>query len=327
MRTRIVRSLYSAKHIIFKKNYLRNFHYFRARQPVVINFFHERLVCMNDRPVPVLEHKKSNEQLERKNSNVKLERKNSVPVLERPKSLDSSERKREISYGQMSNKTLNELDDKGIFQVGFARKKITYFYHSAVVFLDIHAKPTETAYLLMGRQAQYYLNKNEIKKEQGNFFSNISNLFHSFVDTTIDNEKKYDFFKNNPFVAEMSTALLTGAEVKKIVKQADQAICEHHMYNLVGSNCYSASVSILVNAMEAISTRQETSETDKENNTVFLTELYRLLTHADKDNFSIGVKNNVIVEKALQKAEQIIERRGLNDLNIEEEPENSSKIR
>ena len=115
-------------------------------------------------------------------------------------------------------------------------------------------------------------------------------------------------------MAEMSTAKLTGAEIKAIVKSADAAICQHHMYNLVESNCYSASVEILVNAMEAVNKRVAVTTMEKTVNDEAIVELNRLLKHAVHDNFSIGVSNNSIVESALEKAKDIIDKRGLDHL-------------
>ena len=140
------------------------------------------------------------------------------------------------------------------------------------------------------------------------------------TDTSIDNEKKYDFFHDSPFKAEMSTALLSGAEIKEIIKKADETICDNHLYNLVISNCYSASVDVLVNAVEIVNKRKSILPLLAEENNKTILALYELIQEARQDNFSIGVENNDIVEKALERADEIMKARGLMETYTKKHP-------
>lgn len=228
------------------------------------------------------------------------------------------EKSHTISYEKMSDKTLEQIDDKEMYTVGFARKEIAHFYHSAVVFLDEKGE-----YLVFGRQSPFFLKDEEEEKlppRKPDSFLGMVNLFHSVTDTSIDNEKKYDFFHDSPFKAVMSTAVLSGAEIKEIITKADETICDNHLYNLVVSNCYSASVDVLVNAIEVVNKRKSILPllTEQNNKTIF--SLYELVQEAREDNFSIGVENNKVVEKALERADEIVKTRGLMELYNKKHP-------
>ena len=145
------------------------------------------------------------------------------------------------------------------------------------------------------------------------------------TETSIDNEKKYDFFHSSPFKAEMSTAMLSGSEIKEIIKKADETICDDHLYNLVISNCYSASVDVLVNAVEIIHKRKSILPPIIEENNKSIMALYQLIQEAREDNFSIGVENNEIVEKALEKVDQIMRTRNLMELYEKNHPKPKAK--
>jgi len=215
-----------------------------------------------------------------------------------------------VLRSQMQSKSIDEIDDNCVYIIGFARKSILWpfpFTHSSIAFFDTSAKGEEK-WLIFGRQTPYFLSFSARRRR--NYVGGIGHLLHNLSDSKIDNEKNYDFFKGHEFNVELSTATLSGKEVKEIVKKADKEVCGDHSFdfNLLLSNCYSASTDLLACAIDAIHARQERNLYQHNQNNNSIDSIHLLLNHAKDDNLHLqaGVRTVSIVNEHLQKVEGII---------------------
>jgi hypothetical protein len=197
------------------------------------------------------------------------------------------------------------------------------FTHSAIAFLDLNTQ-SEARWLVFGRQTPYFLKPNT---EEGKLYvGGISNLLHNLTASKIDNEKNYDFFKDQNFVVEMTNVTLSGTEVRQIINRADFAICRNKTFNLVQSNCYSASISILAYAIEVIANRTARNAVEEAKNNKSILAIKELLSHAIQDNFSIGVITHPFVTKQLKKVDRIIADRQLTNSIIFHPPQEQESL-
>lgn len=219
-----------------------------------------------------------------------------------------------VTKSQMRDESLDKIKSDGRYQLGFARKEIVsilpFFTHSAAAFLDLNATG-EAKWLIFGRQTPFFL-------KGSHFFGGLNKLYHSVTDSAIDNEKNYDFFPSHDFVVEKSNVTLTGKEVKEILQNADKEVCASHNgdYNLIQSNCYSASVDVLAFAIDAIAKRTEnTAEEHAENNRCIDFIRERLLAHATQDNLHlwVGILTEPRVRAHLKAVDLLIAERHANN--------------
>lgn len=229
-----------------------------------------------------------------------------------------------VTPKQMRDEPLDKINPDGRYQLGFARKEIVDllpFTHSAAAFLDLNAKG-EAKWLIFGRQTPFFL-------KGSHFFGGLNKLYHSLTDSSIANEKKYEFFPRHDFVVEKSDVILTGKEVKEILQNADKEVCENHPHNLIQSNCYSASIDVLAFAIDAIAKRIEnTAAEHAENNRCINFIRERLLAHATQDNLHmwVGVITEPRVRAHLKAVDLLIAERYANNKFNPECRENEDHI-
>lgn len=136
-----------------------------------------------------------------------------------------------------------------------------------------------------------------------------SPLFHSSVALRKPNDK-----------TAPGAILVTGEEIKTAVEKANDRICKSQTCNMYGSNCYSASTTVLVELIKEVDKRPG----KKEDANATISELAKLLVIAGKDNFSQGVSNNKEVCKGITEVETILKKR---DLQPSPEVEKSSSLK
>lgn len=218
-----------------------------------------------------------------------------------------------VISGQMQDTAWNEIDEKKLYQLGFARKTILSvapFTHSAAAFLDVEAKD-EARWLIYGRQTPFFLKPDT--EEGRHYVGGFIHLLHNLTDSKIANEKNYRFFPTHDFEVEKIPVILTGSEVKQILQKADEEVCATHSFdfNLFQSNCYSVSVDVLACAIDIINQRIERNAAEHENSNKSIMAIRELLTHATQDNLAlgVGVDTHPVVKKHLEAVDRIIAER------------------
>lgn len=121
-------------------------------------------------------------------------------------------------------------------------------------------------------------------RKQG--FANISQkspLFHSSIGLRMVSDES---------PASSDSVVLTGAEVKQIIKNTNEEICEKQHCNLITSNCYSAATFAMGEMVHVINARTG----NEEKNTSDIRKISSVLATATLDNFGRGVSNNLKVK-------------------------------
>ena len=147
--------------------------------------------------------------------------------------------------------------------------------HSAVAFKN----PTSDKYYVYGRQSPW------------NFFNwwRDGITFH----TQMDNEKNY-LHPNYPFTAHPTGVSFTKEEIQALLTGADKEVNQRQTCNMINSNCYSASTSVLCSSVNTLLQRESFNAKDVSK------VLTVLESHPMQDHFSIGVKNNEVVVSNLK---------------------------
>jgi hypothetical protein len=226
-----------------------------------------------------------------------------------------------ISYGaistdQMICDDISQIDDAQLFQIGFTRKYCSYtgITHTSLAFRN----PETGKFLILGRQNNQFLKPNRLDAEisysrwVATYLMNISTLFH-FTETHMDNEMKYHFFPGTFFNAEISSVTLSGEEIKVLMKNIDEKICLAQRYDIVHSNCYSAVIFGLTQAIFIINGKSKEewevlADTKKD-----LTGLFTVLCQTLQDNYRMGsgTVNNSVVNMAVLDTIEILKKQNI----------------
>jgi len=186
-----------------------------------------------------------------------------------------------INNDYMSGMPPENLADSHLFYMGFCSKRgfadlleggviskygfeKSPFKHSSVLFVPIQMM-TDLRDLSESERASYLRTKKGILVfgRQSTVFrtnSSISFWSSSFKNTTqtiIDNESFYTLFPTAEFEPSMTNAILSGEEIKEIVRRVNEAICkgDNQFCNMFHSNCYSASIYMLATAIDVLHNR------------------------------------------------------------------------
>ena len=221
-----------------------------------------------------------------------------------------------IPKDQMIFDDISDLDDNKIFKVGYTFKDCSYtpITHGSLVFQDLETGK----FIVIGRQNNQFLKPDRYDADIwystwiATYMVNPYTFIH-FTETHMDNEMKYHFFPGTPFNAEMTEVLMTGAQIKALMKDIDKNICTAQSYDLVHSNCYSAVIyglTKIFTMIEAVTvdTYEEQVAVNKD-----LKRLFTLICRALQDNFKAGsgTINNSVVNLAVQNIMDILERRDM----------------
>lgn len=237
----------------------------------------------------------------------------------------------EIKPTKMISTDVENISDTKQYQLGFGRKlgfndlfskfnidKIlekSPLKHSAIAFLDLdeHKKGEQKKWLMLGRQSTVFEREHKHNPahnhphknhKEHNASLNSDHLLH----TVVANEKNYDMMHDAPFSVDLSEAVFSGAEIKRMVANTNNAICESQTCTVVGSNCYSASIFMLTEGIAAINERMDypKEKADQE-----IISLFAILKSAALNNLSEGVANNKPVVQAIDRTIAIMNKRGL----------------
>ncbi|ARH00411.1 hypothetical protein [Legionella micdadei] len=175
---------------------------------------------------------------------------------------------------------LKEWSDEHRLELMFATKEglpVRRFpiNHSAAAFHD----PSKDFFAIYGRQSPW----------------DITNWFRDGITfrTMMDNEANY-LHPKFQFKAHPTGVFLTKDEINQLLKKTDELINKPQTCNMVTSNCYSASTTVMTLAIDTLLKRPKFNAE----------EIDKLLTvlsdHPMKDHFSFGVKNNPVVMDTLK---------------------------
>lgn len=176
--------------------------------------------------------------------------------------------------------SLEHCSDNHHLELMFATKEglpIRHFpiNHSAAAFHD----PSKDRFAIYGRQSPW------------DFYNWLRDGIT--FRTKMDNEAKY-LHPKFQFKAHPTGVFLSKEEVNGLLRKADELINKPQTCNMVTSNCYSASTTIMALAIDTLLKRPKFNAE----------EVHRLLTvmsdHPLEDHFSIGVKNNMTVMSTLK---------------------------
>ncbi|VVC75392.1 hypothetical protein AQUSIP_06820 [Aquicella siphonis] len=218
----------------------------------------------------------------------------------------------EISDAQMLDTNLDDIADDQLFQLGIARKLCLSLpmtvHHASLAFRSASGE-----FLIIGRQNAQFLKSPDSNASSFAWWLvthiNLSAIYN-FTDTHMGNEKKYEFFPGSFFDAEMTDVILSGAEIKKLVKDAEEDICSQR-YDVVHSNCYSAVFYGLTKAVDLIAARAGKGQ--GQGSYEALKSIFTIISSAFQDNHRLGlggIDNDVIV-KSLANMIKKLERLGL----------------
>ncbi|WP_131764269.1 MULTISPECIES: hypothetical protein [Legionella] len=186
-------------------------------------------------------------------------------------------------------KSLDEMQDNEHYELMFATKsglpipKLP-ISHSAIAFKD----PETETFFVYGRQSPW----------------DFSNWLREGINfrTEMDNEGKY-LNKNYPFTAHPTGALFTKEEIEEFLNKTDKLINKPQFCNMVNSNCYSASTTIMGLAVETLVKRQKFDAEE-------ISKVLKVLEeHPLQDHFSLGVMNNPVVQSTLKSAISSVQER------------------
>lgn len=223
-----------------------------------------------------------------------------------------------ISRDQMMFDDISQIDDAQLFQIGFTRKYCSYtsITHASLAFRNLETGK----FLVVGRQNNQFLKPNRFDEDisysrwVATYLININTLFH-FTETHMDNEMKYHFFPGTFFNAEISAITLCGAEIKRLINNIDEKICLAQYYDIVHSNCYSAVIFGLTQAISIINSKSnERGEALVDINTKKdLTRLFTLLCQMLQDNYRMGAGsvNNTVVNRAVLSTIEILKEQNI----------------
>lgn len=186
-----------------------------------------------------------------------------------------------INNDYMSGIPPENLTDSHLFYMGFCSKRgfadlleggviskygfeKSPFKHSSVMFVPIQMMQdlrdlseseralylsTEKGILVFGRQSTAFRTHSTAC-----FWSSS---FKNTAQTIIDNESFYTLFPTAEFEPSMTNAILSGEEIKEIVRRVNKAICngDNQFCNMFHSNCYSASIYMLATAIDVLHNR------------------------------------------------------------------------
>ncbi len=227
-----------------------------------------------------------------------------------------------ISRQQMMFDDIRDIDDTQLFQIGFTRKYCSY---TSITHASLAFRCVETGnFLIVGRQNTQFLKPNRNDEEisfvwwVASYMLNFKTLWY-FPKTYMDNEIKFEFFPGTPFDAEITEATMSGAEVKVLISKINEQICRGQYYDVVHSNCYSAVVFGLAQAILMLNSKFNDETGDLVAIKTDLTALFILLCKTLQDNHRIGAGtvNNSLVNRAVKKTMEILTER--NILHIQSE--------
>lgn len=146
-------------------------------------------------------------------------------------------------------------------------------------------------------------------------FTSLSPLFHSAL----------GFREVSPTrLPNPNSVLLTGSEIKNILRATDKNICHVEHCALYNSNCYTAAVYAIVEMMVEIDKRSG----NKERNNQDILKLAHFIPKTASDNFGQGLYNNRAVRRHLSTTvPEILQRRGLwKGDTLHEDAEEASEL-
>lgn len=227
---------------------------------------------------------------------------NSLPVLFIKQSELS---KRDIADNYLDN----GIADDTLFDLGFSRRFNYPELRLATKFglprFDIaHA----SLYLQPINQHQQAIDKPFTIGRLPPFFQKIGRVNKNPLKTEMANESHYWFLSWRPFEvtfpAPDSRIIVYGHEIKKAIIMIYESICERQIGDMVHSNCYSASMSIL-GQLACIVVASNRTRQQKE---ITMRGLFGLIHRYSANHYGIGVANNstaiLFIQKAVDAAHQ-----------------------
>ncbi|KGP63895.1 hypothetical protein EP47_07085 [Legionella norrlandica] len=117
--------------------------------------------------------------------------------------------------------------------------------------------------------------------------SEKSPFFHSSIALRVIPEEE---------TPDPSTVVVSGSEIKKILKGTEETVCKTQHCNLYTSNCYSASIFSLEGVIKTINEREGVEKSSKKED---IAKVAQVLQQATTDNLSRGISNNSLIKSSL----------------------------
>ncbi len=197
----------------------------------------------------------------------------------------------------------NGIDDDALFDLGFSRRFNYPEFGVATKFglprVDI---AHSSIYLQPINQYQQAIDRPFTIGRLPPFFQKIGRVNKNIIATEMANESHYWFLSWRPFEVvfpiKESRIIVYGHEIKSAIILINKYVCERQIGDMVHSNCYSASMSILSELVCIIAASNRTPE-QKE---MSMHGLFGLIHRYSVNHYGIGVVNNSIVLAFIQKA-------------------------
>lgn len=218
-----------------------------------------------------------------------------------------------IPHSDLNTKNIEAMSNEQLFRVGFAKIKALVetfedlgipreqlpFYHSSLAFIPLGE---EQQVSIFGRQSPYSHQDPKVKDQ------------YLPTSTTIDNEANYTLFTHDdnhshdhvePHKFHIHTPkdefeiLISGEDIKKIIKHTRKEICERQPCTMVVSNCYSASLYMLATLHQVIREKETKNQEEEIKKIRSLQGIAGLIGKFGGDNYTIGVSTNPKVTQAL----------------------------
>lgn len=242
----------------------------------------------------------------------------SIPKNEKNINVDGEQIFPPLHLKHMSQMSLDNIADENSYYLGFCVKRALAEWlepnifaesplrHSCIIIVPVNVM-AELQKLPYEERDKYLADKKEIVMfgRQSTVFRLANKVgfwdspYEEKINTQVDNEHPYGLPENSFYQATLTSACLTGREIKEIIQQTDNVICkgEDQFFNLSHSNCYTGSVYMLAAAVNLLSRK-----CDNENISEQMASIRSVLQGSLSHNGGQGVLNNKAVVDEVNEA-------------------------
>lgn len=202
--------------------------------------------------------------------------------------------------------SFDEFEPQHEYQIGFV-KKIAFsniLFANRLSHSSLVIRSADKKYAIIGRQSPAF------KQESAGVFRSLK---QEGMKTKIDDERDYGFLGQNPFRGKIAKSVqFSKQEIEQIISSTDENISDKELCTFFNSNCYSASIYMLMKAIEIL---EERSTPNPQAYSQGIYNLGSLIYEYAQDNASLGLFNNVTIVEKLEDVQKIIQKRR----NLDEE--------